>query len=70
MPFSFEIQENGNFLLVSLDYSPDKAVCERVAELVGQVVPGRVGDDSWMVVVIQAGEVVDSYSGGNLQEFA
>ena len=70
LPIVFEIQEDGAFLLVSVEGAVDGEVGERIAAMVDQAVPSRPSDDSWMVVVMQNDEVVDSYSGGNLSAYA
>jgi hypothetical protein len=62
LPFSFEIQEDGKFLLVSIDSPADELLGERVERMLAQVLPST----SWMAVFIQGGQVVDSYCGGNI----
>jgi hypothetical protein len=64
-PISFEIQEDGAFLLVAIEGPADEQVGQRIADLVDDSVPKRHKDDSWMVLFTQDGKVVDSYSGGN-----
>lgn len=72
---SFEIQEDGQFLLISIPVDalpepPDAALGQRIASLVDDIVPQRPDDDSWMLVFTQSDKVVDSFSGGNLASAA
>jgi len=66
LPISFEIQEDGMFLLVAVEAATNEQAGQRIADLVDRSVPRRHGDDSWMVIFTQRGKVVDSYFGGNL----
>lgn len=67
----FEIQEDGQFLLISIPIEASTTYSgERIASLVEEIVPRRPDDDSWMVVFTRGDAVVDSYSGGNLASTA
>ena len=68
---SYEVQDDGNHLLVSIsldrlteDQSP--SAFKHAGKIVNSLVPGRVGDYSWMVVFTKNGKVIDSYFGGDL----
>lgn len=66
LPFSFEIQEDGKFLLVDIEGPADESLGEKLVALVDEVMPRRLGGDTWMVVFSQGDRVVDSYCGGML----
>ncbi|HEX5342684.1 MAG TPA: hypothetical protein VFX55_09335 [Duganella sp.] len=66
LPFSFEIQEDGKFLLVDIEGAADESLGEKLALLMDEVMPRRLETDTWMVVFTQGGRVVDSYGGGML----
>ncbi|MYM69309.1 hypothetical protein GTP45_21055 [Pseudoduganella sp. FT55W] len=63
---SFEIQEDGKFLLIDIEGPADESLGERLAVLVDAMVPGRMAEDAWMVVFTQHEQVVDSDCGGML----
>lgn len=68
---SYEVQDDGNHLLVliSLDRlleGQSPSAFKHAGEIVNSLVPGRVGDYSWMVVFTKNGQVIDSYFGGDL----
>ena len=68
---SFEIQDDYEHLLISiaideLPQSEPVATFKRVGDFINELVPGRRGDYSWMVVFKRNGTVIDSYFGGDL----
>lgn len=67
---SYEIQDDFNFLLISVvtdgvaDVSPlDR---KRLAKLVDEIAPKRAGEYSWMINFLLNGVIFDSYFGGDL----
>lgn len=68
---SYELQDDYKHLLISISIddlpeSEPPSTFRRVGGLVNSLIPGRRGDNSWMVVFTRNGKVVDSYFGGDL----
>lgn len=67
---SFEIQDDGQFLLISisvdtLSVSGASSTFKRVGQLLNDMMPTRKGNYSWMVNFTRDGKVADSYFGGD-----
>jgi len=70
--FACEIQEDGQFLLISISIPANmgkEALVTMLRDaqvLVGQLLPWRAGAYSWMINAIQNGKLVESVFGGDL----
>lgn len=69
---SCEIQDDGQFLLISIaidtlhESAKQKEKFRQIGALLNKIMPGRHGEYSWMVAFTEAGKVVESYFGGDL----
>jgi hypothetical protein len=69
---SCEIQEGGQFVLVSVDI-PNRVKRDQLLEILkiaqtvaGQTLPWRAGANSWMVNATQDGHLIESVFGGDI----
>jgi hypothetical protein len=67
---TFEVQDDGQCLMIYIpvDTLPEAAPSTflRIGQKLDKIIPGRHGDYSWFATFTRAGEIVDSYFGGNL----
>lgn len=72
---TYELQDDWNFILVSVDISGDEkstreeivSFLEEAQETAESALPWRSGEYSWMINVKRDGKVVESVFGGDLQ---
>lgn len=64
---TYELQNNFQFLLVTIEMGPASTEVERkqLGYLVDSLMPAREHDLSWMLNFTLEGKVVDSYFGGD-----
>ena len=69
---TFEIQDDGQCLMIyiPIDEFPENeptTTFQRIGYLLNTIMPSRKDDYSWFATFTRAGEIVDSYFGGNLE---